>query len=305
MRLLAVISALLWALLWLPGAARADARRIKVDALEYPWSAVGRLNAGGRSYCTAVMISERHLLTAAHCLWNRIQGTWWPVESLHFVAGYQGGEAPLHALIKSYVVADGVVIGTHMSPDQAGADWAVVELAEPLGRQAGWMAVGLPAGTELGTTRGGAGGVVGALGYRAESPHAMSLEYGCRVLAHESDSRVFWHDCPGARGESGGPVIAFLADGPHVLGITSMITAMEGLHLTGAVDAKVMTDTRMFPRAARAAEAAGIGRNPGHPPVLGPVKPLPAGTLAQLSGGGETPSLAALARLLAHSASMD
>lgn len=296
MRLLAVILALFW----LPAAAQAEARRIRVDALEYPWSAVGRLNAGGRSYCTAVMISERHLLTAAHCLWNRIQGNWWPVDSLHFVAGYQGGEAPLHALVKSYVVADGVVIGARMSPDQAGADWAVVELAEPLGRLAGWMAVGMPADTAPGAS--GRGGVVGALGYRAESPHAMSLEYGCRVLAHESDSRVFWHDCPGARGESGGPVIAFLPDGPHVLGITSMITAMEGLHLTGAVDTRVMTDGRMFPRAARAAAAAGIGRNPGRPPAMGPVKPSPAGTLAQLSGGGEVPSMAALARLLARSA---
>ena len=294
MRLIAI----LLFLLWLPAGAEAEARRIKVDALEYPWSAVGRLNAGGRSYCTAVLISERHLLTAAHCLWNRIQGAWWPVESLHFVAGYQGGEAPLHALVKSYAVADGVVIGPRMAPEMAGADWAVVELAEPLGRQAGWMAVGLPAGTP----RGVVGGVVGALGYRAESPHAMSLEYGCRALAHDSDSRVFWHDCPGARGESGGPVIAFLPDGPHVLGITSMITAMEGLHLTGAVDVKVMTDTVMFPKAARIAQAAGIGRGPGRPPSTGAISPLPAATLSQLAGGHETPSLALLARLLARSA---
>ena len=41
------------------------AQRMIVNALEYPWSAIGRVNLGGRGHCTGFLVSERHVLTAA------------------------------------------------------------------------------------------------------------------------------------------------------------------------------------------------------------------------------------------------
>src|SRR5262245_59103695 len=69
------------------------APRTRVDVRQPPWTGVGKLQAVGGSLrvtCTAAIVSERTVLTAAHCLYNPRTRRYFPADSLHFLAGYEG-----------------------------------------------------------------------------------------------------------------------------------------------------------------------------------------------------------------------
>ncbi len=270
--------------------AQAQPQRLTIKTLEYPWSAVGRLNVGNHSYCSAVLISERHILTAAHCLWLPGEDRWWPPSAIQFVPGFQG-DAVVHAKVKRYVVADGYSFDRHHA---SPSDWAVAELTEPLGRQVGWLATG---GSDT-------SGLMGHAGYRADHRYAVTLDYGCRVLAAPPADPLLWENCEDLQGDSGGPVLAFLPGGPRVVGIVIATTARMGGGVTAAVAVSSLTDANRFPKAAHAAIEAGVGRGEGHPPVAGsPADPVPAWTFNELGApAGHAKSLADLARLLGRSA---
>ncbi len=109
--------------------------RIMVDAMEYPWSALGRVNAGGKGYCTGTLISDRHVLTKANCLYNPIEGRWWHSSELHFIAGYQRDSYQMQSGVARYQI--GHDYGTGETLANMINDWAVLTLEQPIGRKAG------------------------------------------------------------------------------------------------------------------------------------------------------------------------
>ncbi len=153
-----------------PGAPPPDGRLIAPYG-EYPWSAIGRLNIAGRSFCTAVLVSTRHILVRASCLYSKNRA--WNLQDLHFVAGYRSdrflGASPLtgYVMDPAYDPALGATLAN------LTRDWALAELAKPLGDVAGWLKMTWPAENPAEVLAG----------YRRDWQHALSLFYGCRGLS--------------------------------------------------------------------------------------------------------------------------
>ena len=97
------------------------APRPRVDALEAPWSSLGKLQAavgGTRATCTAAMIGKRTVLSAAHCLVNGRTKHYFLPSSLHFVAGLTGGKFTAAAVAEE-AIADRPTTSTMRPPPAA------------------------------------------------------------------------------------------------------------------------------------------------------------------------------------------
>lgn len=256
--------------------------RLTVNAAEYPWSAIGRLNAGGRGFCTGFLVGDREVLTAAHCLWHAREGRWWSPLELHFVAGYQHGEARIHAAVESYIVADDFVFKSPPDPRRAGADWALLRLQDPIGRQAGFLGLALLDATALRSFRYASAAFVQA-GYRADYPHVITVDIDCSLRGFARNGEAAMHDCDVLRGDSGAPILAFADNGVQVVAIHVMRRATQRGAQGVAVPPAALQARNLRPRAAAALAAGGSLPRAGRSPVEGDgASPVPSETLREL-----------------------
>lgn len=185
-----------------------------LEAMERPWSALGRINAAGTSYCSGTLVGPALVLTAAHCVFDFRNHRWWPVNDISFVAGYLRGKWVATARA-TRVVRNEHILFVDRHPDLAAVpdDWALIELDAPIGNVAGWLPLSrepLP----------GPGTLALQAGYRRDRPYAPELSPPCRLL-ETAPSNLIFHDCVVPEGGSGSPLLEVDGSVLRVIGVHS------------------------------------------------------------------------------------
>lgn len=187
--------------------------RDRVDIEASPWSAITQVNVPGNSRCTGVLIAPQLVVTAAHCLYDRVNQRFARPASVHVVFGYDRGSYAA-VRVASAIRLDPLQDGTR-SMESASRDWAILDLSEPApeGLTPMPLATGSPQARD----------VFVASGFGRDRAHALTAVADCRLQGETGDGLLL-AACPIIAGYSGGPMID---DRGHLAGIF-VATAASG-----------------------------------------------------------------------------
>lgn len=227
------------------------------------WSAVGRLELGGRGFCTGTLVADDLVLTAAHCLIDPHSGLTTDPALIEFRAGWRLGRAEAYRTARVAVAHPEWRRDDTASPaDRVVHDLALVRLDRPI-RLPGVapMTLATPAPGQA---------TVSVVSYAEDRAELPSLQDRCTQI--RQTGRMLVLSCDVTFGSSGAPVFAPGAGGPAIVGVVSGIAESGGAPVSlaaplGPALAEVMAALdaaeHALPQAAPATRSGGGALNPG------------------------------------------
>jgi V8-like Glu-specific endopeptidase len=175
-----------------------------------PWTGVGRLDTGV-SFCSATLISDRLVLTAAHCLFDPASQTRIPDGDLTFQIGLRNGRPEALRAVRHSHVPQGYAPREEPDLESIGLDLALLRLELPV-RSNRIVPIRAGRGAALRTE-------VTVVSYGAEREAVASIEEDCLILEGRGSVRLL--SCEVVQGSSGAPVIRMTPEGPELVAVIS------------------------------------------------------------------------------------